>query len=355
MSHFPSVISAELGDHVLVQLHRSEWFYVALRSPGASHPHSSVSVWGAIAVVITIVSGVAAVQQLGSWAGRRRLQGAQDELLRTFQLSVDTNEAKKNFEENTTRLNALRQQIEVQVPVQARRDYLKERLEQLRRDLYRDFQEYEDITRELAESTSDSAIDSQIRKVIETAIIPRRTLSDRRSIGMLVLMVTLIVISISPLRPSDLIVSYFDSLGYSSYFPLSNLFLALGLGIAMFTGLLLLALPMIPGNTRPWIFVRSLMSRKRGLLALALCMALLTVGIYSRLWGIWDGANTLFTPHGELPRITLMLTIAGSCFNLFVLTFSILLGSSLLGPLGLKIKSLRAARNIMGKYSPPEA
>jgi hypothetical protein len=297
---------------------------IAAGSKVTSHQHPSFSAWGVAGVIITVICGVAAIQQLTGGIRRRELQSAQDELLREYQLTVDAKEVKKSIEENTQQLDELRRQIQVQLPIQARRDYLRERLDQLGRDLYRDFEEYQSIQRELDETSAQNTIDVQIREVIDSAIVPQRRLSGRRSQGMLVLILALGAINLSPLNLSRLVYSYFNTLGYADYFSISEIALLLVAGIVVTGTFLLLVTPMLPDKNMTARLFKSASSKRGSLICMCASIFLLITGICARQ-GAYDAQSVSFENHQPIYEI-----IAGSAFNIFVLIVSVCIGSVLL-------------------------
>jgi hypothetical protein len=284
-----------------------------------SHPTAPVHVWAIAGVIATVLCALAALQGLATWIRRRSLQKTQDELLRNYRLTADADEARKDFTEYSNRLSALREQIEIQVPIQARRDYLRERLAQLRHNLYDDFREYQQIEQELGETIPLTDIDSQIRTIIQNSIVPQRVMQDRRSLGTLILVLTLIAINLSPLSLNGIIYSYFSVLGYSNQSSLVQIAATVLEGAAVLSAVLVLAASLFSRRSRIGRIVYGPNTKKTTVAAISIGLCLVVVFIVAGLFARDAATHDYLISVGN-PVIPLV--VAGFAFNLLVFLLS---------------------------------
>jgi hypothetical protein len=299
---------------------------VEVQSAHASHHAATFDIWKIVVPFGVIIGILAAIQQFGTWIHRRKKQKAQDELLEEYQLTKDAKTARKDVEQYTKQLEELRHQMDTQLPIQARRDYLAERLEQLRRDLYHDFNEYQEIEKELADTRPETSLDRRIRLVVETSIVPEHRLQERRDLYTLLLVLALVVINISPYSLNRLLYSYFNVLGYSDQWSVSDIAWTMLFGFISLTVLFVFATSLVTRTSRIW-HVLTLIS---GRLALALlCLAVIglaVAGDISRNIARNDASSLSATP----PDSATPETIAGFAFNIIVLLLSVLVASYML-------------------------
>src|SRR5262249_16109162 len=94
----------------------------------------------------------------------------------------------------------LRDQIERELPAEARRVYLLNRQDVLARTIADDYAEYEIIERELGMRTSTStSLDARVRAVVQASIVPAQQTRRRRELRIYALLILLVAISFLPL------------------------------------------------------------------------------------------------------------------------------------------------------------
>ena len=299
---------------------------IEVQSAHVNHPAATFDIWKIVVPFGVIIGIAAAIQQLGTWIRRRKKQKAQDELLEEYKLTIDAKTARKDVEQYTEQLKELRHQMDTQLPIQARRDYLTERLEQLRRDLYHDFSEYQEIEKELADTRPETSLDRRIRMVVETSIVPERRLQERRGLYTLLLVFALVLINISPYSLNQQLYSYFNVLGYSNEWPVSDIAWTMLFGFISLTLLLVFVMSLVPRTSGIWRISTLISGRLALALACLVVIALVIVGEIARNIAQND-SNSLSAapPNSATPE-----TFAGFSFNIIVLLLSILAVSYLL-------------------------
>src|SRR5579859_5275932 len=118
--------------------------------------------------------------------------------------------------------DSLRNEIETQIPRQARIAYLNNRLEQLKDDLYRSYREYENVRKELSKDHVTSELDRSIRDAV-TASMPPHRVQERRNLYILTLVVLLLVFNVFPIGPYN----YFRIIDDSIYRSVAALIVAM--------------------------------------------------------------------------------------------------------------------------------
>jgi predicted nucleic acid-binding Zn ribbon protein len=197
--------------------------------------------WWAIIVAIGVIIGLlAGIQQLWSWAATRGQRRAEERVLEiaaqqlnTERVKKDAEQAKKDAERYEMLRADLRSQVEREVPREARRVYLINRMDRLAASLSSDLEEYETIEQELRSLSGRSAspLDERVRAVVRGTILPSQEQRQRRERLIFVLLVVLVVLSFSPITPIYLIQGYFHVLGSSEVFSVTSIALALFFGL----------------------------------------------------------------------------------------------------------------------------
>jgi hypothetical protein len=283
-------------------------FYAA---PPAAHP-SGVSLLVIFGIIGTIIGIAAAIQQFTSALTRRKFRRAEDSFFEAVQASRDIPSVKEEF-------NSLRSQIEVQIPRQAKEVYLAERLDQLERDLYNTYREYQRISNELPNRRVESDMDRRLREVVENSIAPARRIQERRIIYILILLFALIIVDLSPINLRGFINYYFDSLGYSDQWTTASLVSNFIAGVLVITIVMLISITLLPKR------ITKLAARMTTiLLALFLALGSLGIGVFVRASAIRaDSAQTYVD-------VTARETYAGVAFNIAAITLALSLACLML-------------------------
>jgi hypothetical protein len=208
------------------------------------------------------------------------------------------------------------QQIDHQIPIQARRDYLIEWLEQLSLDINRNFEQYQEAEKELTEISPKSMIDQQIRRVIETTIAPRRKIQEKRSAATLVVVLALFLINISPYSLNPFIYRYFNILGFSDQWLPETIIWTMLLGVIILTALLVFVQLLIYRSSRMQRFFQWISLRHVILIAFFIFLGLILAGGFARQVALGDQGS-------EIYNIGIPETVAGSSFNIAVIAASI--------------------------------
>jgi hypothetical protein len=172
---------------------------------------NNVPSWWQVVVAIGVVVGlVAGVQQIFAAVRRRRLGAAEERLLEIVATQLDADTAKQDAATYAEIRSSLRAQIEVELPAEARRLFLADRLKETARQIAREFEEYEAMEAEMGRLAPQTELDDRIRNVIETQILPPYKRQQWRERAVLVALLGLLILSISPLSAAQFTRSYFD-------------------------------------------------------------------------------------------------------------------------------------------------
>ena len=229
-----------------------------------------------VLVVSAVLGLVAAVYTLvTAWTGRRDRR-AINKVIDTAERTLVAEDAERDVDEIQALRDVLRREVQDEIPLEARRVYLRARLEELRSQLGADVREFERLQQELASLDSGSnPLDASLRATIEDSIRPayvRRRQAERALGGVLGLLVLAIFFPLGTL-PLDA----WDSIVYSA----SSTTVNVTASIAVAAGLLCLGLVLsaraVPGRFRRTRSTRLLRGAAVGLTALAIVM--LTVGV----------------------------------------------------------------------------
>lgn len=159
--------------------------------------------WKLIGTVGGIIGLIAAVQQLLGSFRRRRYHKAEERLLHTMATTIDAESAREEAERLEALRAALRQQVEEEVPLEARRIFLRTRRDALRSQIASDVEEHTTIERELAEIEGRTALglDERLRPTIEKSILPPYVRRRRVERGVVAALAVLLVLTVTPLGP----------------------------------------------------------------------------------------------------------------------------------------------------------
>jgi uncharacterized membrane-anchored protein YhcB (DUF1043 family) len=141
---------------------------------------------------------VAGLQQLIVWFRSRRLTRAQNRAFEILNSQLNADEAKEAAEKYEALRSSLREQIEFDIPREARRAYLRNRLSRLAENLSREYGEYAAIESELRLPSSESQLDGRIRSVVEESLMPEMHARQGRERMLLGLVGLLVLLNLLP-------------------------------------------------------------------------------------------------------------------------------------------------------------
>lgn len=231
---------------------------------------SLLTVMGIIGTIIGIVAGT---QQLFSAIRRRKFRRAEDKLLEAIEADVRIDDAKAEVERYDSLKASLRDEVETQIPKQARNAYLKDRLDQLTEDLDRTYRDYQDVRRELSQAEPITDLDRGIRDAIEASTIPGRKIRESRNFYMLALLIALVFFNGAPFHVS----SYFHILWYSDGSTGSSIVVTMISGATCLAFLALVCFSFLPNNT-------TVSTANIGCMGTALLMSLSVIAFIAFLW-----------------------------------------------------------------------
>jgi hypothetical protein len=277
----------------------------------ASPKGSGVPIGAIFGTVGSMVGIIAFAMQLHTNHRRKRYERAETKLLDAIDSSDVIKQATLEVKQYEDLKSSLRNEIETQIPRQARIAYLTDRLDQLSEDLHTVYRAYEDARRELSEVQPVSELDQRIRETVELSIIPATKLRDRRNIYLASLVVALILFNINPFRLNE----YFYTLGYSDNSSPDSIILAMALGAVCLTLLVLIVRTFHHKTIAPG---------KRGIKFLLGVLGLSVVLIPVLLWGgFYFRSEAIFTSQFAYSDITGQLTEASLLFNAVVILVSV--------------------------------
>lgn len=176
-----------------------------------------------------VVGLVAGLQQLIIWMRSRRLSKAQSRAFEILNSQLNAEEAKEAASKYESMRESLRLQVEQDIPREARRVYLKNRLDRLGESLSHDYEEYSAIEQELGLASEASQLDIKIRDVVQESLLPELRTRRRRERVLVGLVGLLVLLNFLPLGqlPVVLLVALAEpnQHGYDEFI-LSLLFLA---------------------------------------------------------------------------------------------------------------------------------
>jgi hypothetical protein len=251
-------------------------------------------------------------------------------------------EASRDIEPVRREFEELRSQIEVEIPRQARRAYLKERLNQVELNLGDTYREYCAITAELGAEHVSSSLDKRLQAVIEASIIPERRNQERRSAVISVLLALLLLTSVSPYSVSHLAYDYFNVLGYSDEWTDAGLYSTFALGTLVLAGVALLLATLLPGRVGSRLSVVANRSITP-LIGMLFAAGLFAVSMIFRASAIKADHSIYYIDVASKE------TFAGFAFNFAALALAVALASGALIVVG----ALRRYRRINARAAKP--
>ncbi|MFB9449077.1 hypothetical protein Dvina_30475 [Dactylosporangium vinaceum] len=172
-------------------------------NPASAPPGSGLDWWQIVVAAGVVVGLVVGIVQVVFWVQDRRTRREQQRLFEIIGNQLNAERARVEAVQSTALVAELRAQIERDLPAEARRVHLSERLQSLARSITADFEEYQQIEKEMAQTASASPLHEQVRSVVEQAILPARQM-DRRRDRFVLIMLDLLAASTLQLRLIEL-------------------------------------------------------------------------------------------------------------------------------------------------------
>lgn len=233
-----------------------------------------VSFWKVVGAVALVVGFMAAVQQLLSAYRRRRFAKAEERVLAVAAKELDAEAAHRDYDRYEALRLSLRRQVEQEVPQEARRVYLRSRVESLRSQLAADLEEYERVSAELREVSSESVagLDDRLRDVIEHSIRPVYVRRRRNERLVVALLVALLALALTPLTslPREVFSYYLETVGDPADHSTADVVFASALGVLSIAAVVLVAVRWMSGRGVRWVVVNAR--------SISLAVAILTAG-----------------------------------------------------------------------------
>jgi hypothetical protein len=292
----------------------SFWIMAVAAAAPAKHQPAGVPYLTIFGIVGTVIGILAAIQQFTSSVRRRRFQGAEENFLRAVESSKTISESLTQVEQYKRVKDSLRNEIETQIPKQARVAYLSNRLEQLKDDLYRSYRDYETVRKELGKDQDTSELDRSIRDAVSSSL-PTRRVQEIRNLYMLSLVIVLLLFNLSPQGPDI----YFRAIANSTDYAASDLIFLMAAGALVLVLVWLLLLSFVPSSSRIILRFQSLSGAwKTALLACPVLIAGLAITIGFILWD--HGTYVQYVQYNDPWEFNYY---AKEAFNVAVIAFSI--------------------------------
>ena len=292
----------------------SHWVMGVMAVAHAQPQPSGIPYLTIFGIVGTLVGIAAAVQQFTSSIRRRRFQNAEDRLLLAVESSEVISASLSQVEQYKRVKDSLRNEIETQIPKQARIAYLSNRLAQLKDDLYRTYREYESVRKELSRDQETSELDRSIRDAVSASMPPHR-MQESRNLYMLSLVIILLLSNVIPYGPDY----YFRAVGDSTNFTVANLIIVMISGALCLVLLWLLLLSFVSNSNS--LLLRFQRLHRLPKMALAACPVL--VAVLAAILGfiLWDRAG--YEQYVQYQFPVGLLNYAEAAFNTSVVALSI--------------------------------
>jgi len=214
-----------------------------------------VAILGAVALILGLL---AAVHQLAGIFTRRRYKRAKQRALELIRQSLDADELQHELRKTKAERDALRRQVDEDLPREARRVYVATRLEQLSEQMRADAREFNELHTELTElgGSTNGAVDQRLRGAIGTGVIaaaPATPSIDRILLGGVAILTLVLVSSKTSLE------GFYSDIAYSSGRAAADVTVSIVLG-ALFVCLVALliaryVLPSLHGHDPwPWLW-----------------------------------------------------------------------------------------------------
>jgi hypothetical protein len=194
--------------------------------------------WVVVAAFGVIISILAGVHYFYSLISRRRIQAAEDRYFETLASQHDAEEAKQDVAAYETLRAQLRDQVDKEVPREARRIFIENRRDQLVNSIGEQFDEYERLGREVAAMPEANSLDDRVRQVIEARVAPLYRRSQRRERALAFGIGVLVIVSLIPISPGQLIFAYFAVLREPDEWTVGTILLACSVAVAVLGGTL---------------------------------------------------------------------------------------------------------------------
>jgi hypothetical protein len=157
-------------------------------------------VWKAIGAVGVVVGLIAGIQQIATTLRRRRFSRAERRVLETVARALDAESAAEDVAKYEALRESLRRQVEDEVPLEARRVFLRTQIDHLRQRIGADVTEFERLRGQLArlEAQRVEPLDARLDEVVERAIRPPYAKRRGNETAILVMVSLLLVAALSP-------------------------------------------------------------------------------------------------------------------------------------------------------------
>lgn len=172
------------------------------------------SPWEVGLVVLTVIGGLAAMQQLWSWVVGRRHRQAQERLLEAFADKIDAQAAQAELEGLRGLAASLERQVQEEIPRAARRAFLRQERDAISASISDQYRELRSIEIELSEPESH-ALRSELRAVIEDRLIRSSAIKERSTRTLTVVVGAILLLLLLPINADYLVRWALSALSYS--------------------------------------------------------------------------------------------------------------------------------------------
>jgi hypothetical protein len=246
-----------------------------------SHPTSVEIILG----VATLIGGIGTIVSGLGWARSRNKKRTIDTILDrwTTQFTAETSEA--DLAQLRASIESLQRQIGDDIPREARRAYLDNRIASVGSAIGELFEEYRDIEKEL-QGSAKVPLQDTLRRSIETTIMPTFAKEQRRSrqLWALLVLVVLLLVVPAPFAPNEAIWRYFQVTYTAAEYP----FVATLASVLVAAGCLAVPCALLLG----WVVARRPRFPRRSILAmLSLSWALLDCFVFLDIWQLRESAS----------------------------------------------------------------
>jgi hypothetical protein len=178
---------------------------------GASGGSSSgISPWAALLAAATLIGGIAALPQIWSMLAKRRTRRALDHALNSIADDLEASDRKTELKQLQDLVGRMQEQITRDLPRQAQKIYLAQRLETLTDSIGQQFKEYQLLRATADEEDSGTTLERQVYAAIEATILPEymKRAREQRQMRIAVLVLLAFALFPPPISPSLFLYAY---------------------------------------------------------------------------------------------------------------------------------------------------
>ena len=188
------------------------------------NPTVTIIMWG-LGIIGWIVGIVSGVMSIIEQAKKKKIDKGYEELLERARCDWEGKYTEEQVKELTQQFQALKRQIEIDIPKQAKRVVLQKKIDELTESISTSYEEYKDLSSKIEDAGAITELDKSIHSSIQEEILPEHVRNKKQQKRVQIMLVVILILTLAPITANFLLSSSLSHIFVYIPIPIYDLFI----------------------------------------------------------------------------------------------------------------------------------